>query len=108
MARYVHWDVLDQTYKLYIRPNLDYDDLIYHSQSFHLISKLESTKYDAALAVSRAWPGTSTDKILKELGRETLAHQRIVSSFVSLMKYCKQQLPGIFENSSPGKQANSL
>ena len=55
MARYVPRDVLDQMYKLYVRPHLDYGDVIYHNQNLHLMSKLESTQYDAALAVSGAW-----------------------------------------------------
>ena len=75
-ARYVHRDLLYQMYKLYVRLHLDYSDVIYHNQNLHLRSKLESTQYDAALAVSGAWRGTSTDKVLKELGWETVAHRR--------------------------------
>ena len=30
MSKYVSRDVLDQMYKLYLRPHLDYGDLIYH------------------------------------------------------------------------------
>ena len=30
MAKYVMRDVLDQMYKLYVRPHLDYGDVIYH------------------------------------------------------------------------------
>ena len=78
MARYLHRDVLDQMYKLYVRPHLDYGDVIYHNQNLHLMSKLESTQYtqyDAALAVG-AWRGTSTDKVLEELGWETPARRR--------------------------------
>ena len=30
MAKYVSRDVHDQIYKLYVRPHLDYDDIIYH------------------------------------------------------------------------------
>ena len=51
MARCVHRDVLDKMCKLYIRPHLDYGNVIYHNQNIHLISKLESIQYDAALAV---------------------------------------------------------
>ena len=63
-------------YKLYVRPHLHYGDVIYHNQNLHLICKLESTQYDAALAVSGAWRGTSNDKVLEELDWETLAHRR--------------------------------
>ena len=30
VSKYVSTDVLDQVYKLYVRPNLDYGDIIYH------------------------------------------------------------------------------
>ena len=86
MARYVHRDVLDQMYKLYVRPHLDYGDVIYHNQNLHLMSKLESTQYDAALAVSGAWRETSTDKVLEELDWEALAHRRWLGAFVSFIK----------------------
>ena len=63
LSKYVHRDVLDQMYKLYVRPHLDYGDVVYHNQNSSLMNKLESTQYAAALAVSGAWPGTSTDKL---------------------------------------------
>ena len=30
LSNYVSRDVLDQLYKLYVRPHLDYGDIIYH------------------------------------------------------------------------------
>ena len=76
LPRYVHCDVLDQMYKLYVRPNLDYGDIVYHNQNSSLMSKLESTQYAAAPAVSGAWRGTNTDKLSEEHGWESLAHRR--------------------------------
>ena len=58
---------LDQMYKLYVRPHLDYGDVVYHNQNSSLMSKLESTQYAAVLAVSGAWRGTNTDKLFEEL-----------------------------------------
>ena len=43
LLKYVHHDVSDQMYKLYVRPNLDYGDVVYHNQNSCLMSKLEST-----------------------------------------------------------------
>ena len=37
---------------------------------------LESTQYQAALAVTGAWKGSNTDKIYEELGWESLHHRR--------------------------------
>ena len=64
MARYAHRDYLDQMCKLYLRTHSDYGDVVFHSQNLHLRSMLESTKYNAGLAVSGAWRGTSTDEVL--------------------------------------------
>ena len=86
MARYVHRDVLDQMYKPYVRPHLDYGDVIYHNQNLHLMSKLESTQYDAALAASGAWRGTSTDKILEDLAGRLLLTRDGLGAFVSFIK----------------------
>jgi len=68
LSRYVPRNVLDQMYKLYVRPHLDYGDVTYHEQSMSHSRKLESTQYKAALAVSGAWKGTSMERLLEELG----------------------------------------
>ena len=59
-------------YKLYVRPHLDYGDLIYHKDdpevSLSITKRLESVQYTAALAVTEAWKGTNKSKLLDELG----------------------------------------
>ena len=66
LSRYVSRDVLDQVYKLYVRPHLDYGDIIYHrfdpNMSLDLTRKLEQTQYSAALAVTGAWRGTNRQR----------------------------------------------
>ena len=56
LSKYVSRDVLDQIYKLYVRPHLDYGDIIYHKYDpefkLDFTKKLESTQYSAALAVT--------------------------------------------------------
>ena len=65
---------LSELYKLYVRPHLDYGDVIYHVQAkicefshdmtlSNLMGKLESVKCSAALAVTGAWRRTSREKI---------------------------------------------
>ena len=54
-------------YKLYVRPHLDYGDIIYHTDaelSLDFTKKLEATQYSAAFAVSGA---TSKCKLYEEL-----------------------------------------
>ena len=61
--KWVSREVLDQVYKLYIRPHLEYGDIIYHKfdPNMHLefTKKLEQVQYSAAFAVTGAWRGTS-------------------------------------------------
>ena len=67
-------DVLDQIYKLYERPHLDYSDTIYNKYMYdpdlelNFIEMLKATKYSAALAFSGAWRRTSRQKLYAELG----------------------------------------
>ena len=91
LSKYVHRDVLDQMYKLYVRPHLDYGDVVYHNQNSSLMSKLEPTQHAAALAVSGAWRGTNTDKLFEELGWESLGHRRSyrrLCLFYKIMNHC--------------------
>ena len=72
MLKYLSRDVLDQLYKLYVRPHLDYSDIIYHRNDpdFRLdfTNELEAIQYSAALAVSGAWRGTNRQKFYEEHG----------------------------------------
>ena len=80
LSKYVSWDVLDQIYKLYVRPHLDYGDIIYHKYDpefkLDFTKKLESTQYSAALMVTGAWHATNNDRLYEELGEEILYYRR--------------------------------
>ena len=97
LSRYVSRDVLIQLYKLYVRPHLDYGDIIYHKYdpSMHLdfTNKLEQIQYAAALAATGAWKGTSRDKLYKELGWETLYDRRWFRRLCHFFKLRKFQSP---------------
>ena len=60
-------------YKSFIRPHLDYGDVIYdqnYNNSFH--QKLESLQYNAALAITNAIRDSSRKKQHQELYSESL------------------------------------
>ena len=57
-------------YKSFIRPHLDYGDIIYQSGSF--CQKIESIQYQAALARTGAIYGSSQTKLYKALGIESM------------------------------------
>ena len=64
-------------YKSFIRPHLDYGDIIYdqaYNASFH--QKIELLQYNACLAKTGAIRGTSREKLYEELGLESLQLRR--------------------------------
>ena len=55
-------------YKSFVRPNLDYGDVVYDQPSNSRFSdKIETVKYNAALAITGAIRGTSKEKLYQEL-----------------------------------------
>ena len=76
LSRYATRDKLSLMYKMYVRPHLDYGDVIYHNQLTECMAALESIQYNAALIVSGCWKGTSRDKLYSELGWESLSDRR--------------------------------
>ena len=73
--------------KCFIRPNLDYGDFIYdqpNNDSF--CNKIESVRYNAALAITGAIRGTSQTKLYKELRLESFRSRRWFRHLVKLHK----------------------
>ena len=89
-------------YKSFIRPHLDYGDVIYdqaYNVSFQ--EKVESIQYNAAGAITGALCGTSKEKIFEELGLESLEHRRWHRKFCCFYKILKDQSPKYLFNISP-------
>ena len=64
-------------YKYFIRPQLDYCDIIYDQPKHEsFCTKFEHIQYNAALAITGAIKGTSRTKLYKELGLESLRVRR--------------------------------
>ena len=64
-------------YKSFIRPNLDYADIIFgkpFNESFK--RKIQKVQYKAAFAITGAIKGISRDTLYQELGLESLADRR--------------------------------
>ena len=58
-------------YKAFIRPHLDYADIIYEKPNkMNICNKIESLQYNAALAITGALRGSSKEKFYLELGFE--------------------------------------
>ena len=64
-------------YKSFIRPHLDYGDVIYDQPNNNRLSeKIESIQYNAALAITGTIRGTSREKLYQEVGCESLKDRR--------------------------------
>ena len=88
-------------YKMFVRPHLDYADIIYdqpNNETFKNI--LKSIHYNAALAITGAIRGSSMDKLFSELGFEYLSDRRWLRRLTFLYK--------IKDNSAPKYLCNIL
>ena len=122
LSNFLPLKTLDQMYKTLVRSHLDYCDVIYHIPSImhqpplgmtlnSLMEKVEKIQYQAALAITGAWQGSSRSKMYDELGWETLSdrrkcrrvlqiHKIINNNTISYLKdklpaNCKEMLSGI-------------
>ena len=81
-------------YKSFLRPHLDYGDVIYDrafNKSFQ--NKLESVQYNVALAITGAIRGSSREKLYQELGLESLKAPRWYRKFCLFFKLKKNKHP---------------
>ena len=101
LSKYVSRKVLDQCYKLYVRPHLDYGDVIYHNQREDLMRLIEQVQYKAALIVSGCWKGTSRFKLYDELGWESLADRRWARRLTTFYKIKKGIAPAYLSEHIP-------
>ena len=70
-------NALLRIYKSFIRPHLDYTDIIYdkpNNASFK--TKIENVQYRVCIAITGVIQGTSRERLYRELGLESLADRR--------------------------------
>ena len=86
----------------YLRPLLDYGDIIYyqpHNVSF--CEKLESVQYKAALAIAGAIKGISRNKIYEELGIQSPKARRWYRRLSCISKTMTEEAPNYLINLIP-------
>ena len=77
LSKILPWNSLITIYKSFVRPHLDYDDVLYDQPNNEsLCQKIESAQYNATLTIISAIKGTSQMKLYKELGLESLKFKR--------------------------------
>ena len=94
-------------YKAFLRPHIDYGDIIYNQPSNEsFCGKLESVQYKAALAITGAIQLISREKILIELGLELLKSRRWFRRLCCMFKTMKNQVPEYLNNLIPKSKQN--
>ena len=95
-------------YKCFIRPHLDYGDVIYDKPNLSSsTNKIESVQYNAALAITGAIRGTSKEKLYKELGFESLKDRRWLRWLCYLYKIVSTKQPAYLYDLIPPFQRSS-
>lgn len=101
LSKYVDRKVLILSYKMYIRPHLDYGDVIYHNQRTDLMDLIEREHYKAALIFSGCWKGTSRVKPYEELGWDSLHNRRVVRRLTTFHKIKNNLAPSYMNDHIP-------
>ena len=74
LHRYLPRNSLLTIYKAFIRPHLDYGDVLYdYPGDASFVQKLEYVQYNASLAITGCFQGMSRDKFHSGLGLDSLA-----------------------------------
>ena len=110
-SSYLSVKTVDQIYKMYVRPRLDFCDVIYHpciTNPFdssinlkYLLNTLERIQYHCALAITGAWQGTNLDKIYDQLGWESLTDRRYCRRLFHFYKIQNDLTPSYMKDPLP-------
>ena len=101
---------LDQMYKALVRSHFDYYDILYHIPSLQtqlgvcltdLMVKAERIQYQAALAITGAWQGSSRSKLYEELGWESLSERRWCRRILQIHKIVSNKTPSYLKDKLP-------
>ena len=120
---YLPRNTLLNIYKYYVRPHLDYCDIIYHkpcsddiairgtfncssNQNLLFNDKIESVQYNAALAITGCIRGTSKEKLYNELGIESLYNRRTFHRLFYFYKIKNNLSPEYLKNEIPEAAIN--
>ena len=81
-------------YKSFVRPHLDYGDILYDKpNSGNFQKKLEKVQHRACLAITGAIQGTSRTKLYDELGLHSLIKRRWCNKLIFSYKIVNGVLP---------------
>ena len=82
-------------YKSFIRPHLDYADIIYDQpNNLNLCNKIETCQYNAALVITSAIRGSSRERLSQELGFGYLGSRMWWRKLCTFYKTVRNKSPG--------------
>ena len=94
-------------YKLFVKPHIDYGDIIYDQpNNDHFCNSIERVQYNAALAITGAIKGTSQQKIYQELGFDSVRFRRWLRRLWVFYKIKSTQLPSYLYDLIPNSSHN--
>jgi len=118
VSKFLPLKTLDQMYKSLVRSHLDYFDIIYHKPAVinppplgltltTLMKEVEKIQYQAALAITGSWQGSSRTKLYEELGWETLSDRRNCRRILQIHKIENEKTPSYLKNKLPARTADN-
>ena len=86
-------------HKAFLRPHIDYSNIIYDQPSNgSSCEKLESVQYKTALSITGVIEGASREKLFMDLGLESLKSRRWFRCLCCMFKIMKNQAPEYLKN----------
>ena len=105
----LHRNSLLNIYKTFVRPHLDYADIIYdYPGNVTFSQKLETIQYNACLAITGCFRGTSREKLYSELGLESLADRRFSRKLFYFYKIINGMAPNYLSKLLPARNLTRL
>ena len=115
MSNFLPLSTLDKMYKAFVRCHLDYCDMIYHAPVVvkpppfgislsSLMEKVERIQYQAALAITGTWQGSSRSKLYDELGWESLSDRRNNRRIQQIHKIIDNKTPLYLKDKLPPRR----
>ena len=105
LKKWISHKPLETIYKMYVRPHLDYGDMVYDRGelekngilpigiSTSSLRNVESLQYEAARIITGAWKSTNRDKLYKNLGWESLQERRLIRRLCLLREVHDTKFP---------------
>ena len=94
LRRYLPRNSLLTFYKVFIRPHLDFGDVVYdYPGNASFMQKHVSVQYNASLAITGCFRSTSSDKLYSELGLESLADRQVYRRLIAFCKIVNKKAP---------------